>query len=234
MTCGKFYVQSCGLFWYVVSCYCMLSSPSPPTLWCLLVLEIDVIRLFCIRVLCRFLSTVYLVQMAPPKIAWTDSPIQAATLYLTVRRPRIAGGALTIPIDSTVRLVKCSRKEASHNIIRLQYGSAPHKCLVMRAVNSLEHEKWLVGIIRAMAAAATLVYREVCASVGNSPRDNTNTATSFTDTGTGITPSVYLAQHKCKHHPIAVLRRSFVLIRTASNSVSMHSQVLRMAFHRST
>ncbi|RQM12185.1 hypothetical protein DD237_002820 [Peronospora effusa] len=196
MTCGKFYVQSCGLFW--------------------------------------FLSTVYLVQMAPLKTVWTDSPIQAATLHLIIRRPRIAGGVLTVPIDSTVRLVQCSLKEASHHTIRLRYGRPHRKCLVMRASNSLEYDKWLVGIIRAMAAAAPTPC-DIRASVGNSSRDNTNTATSLTGAeGAGIKPNVYLAQYECKHHPIAALRWSFILIRTVFNSVSIHSQALRIAFHRST
>ncbi|KAG3046277.1 hypothetical protein PI124_g24544 [Phytophthora idaei] len=98
-----------------------------------------------------FLTNVYLVHAA---LVDAKYPTDAA-FNLVIHRPRIAGGTLTIPIDSSVRLVKCSRKEASHNTIRLRYGKT-RKCLVMRASDSLKREKWLVGIIQAMAAAQNL------------------------------------------------------------------------------
>ncbi|CEG41812.1 uncharacterized protein PHALS_12133 [Plasmopara halstedii] len=94
-----------------------------------------------------FLSTVYLVHAA-----FFDTNLSTDTVFnLIVRRPRVAGGTLTIPIDSSVRLVKCSRGEARYNTIRLRYGIS-RKCLILRASDTLERDKWLVGIIQAMAA----------------------------------------------------------------------------------
>ncbi|KAK1948585.1 hypothetical protein P3T76_000874 [Phytophthora citrophthora] len=99
-----------------------------------------------------FMSTIYLVHTA---FIGAKSPSDAV-FSLVIFRPRIAGGNLTIPIDSGVRLVKCSRREASHNTIRLRYGKGKdRKCTAMRAVDSLEREKWLVGLIQAMAAAGS-------------------------------------------------------------------------------
>ncbi|KAF4038851.1 hypothetical protein GN244_ATG08830 [Phytophthora infestans] len=98
-----------------------------------------------------FLTNVYLVHAA---VVDARYPTEAA-FNLIIHRPRIAGGDLTIPIDSSVRLVICCRKEAPRNTIRLRYGKM-RKCLVIRASDSLEREKWLVGIIQAMAAAQNL------------------------------------------------------------------------------
>ncbi|KAG7388080.1 Mitochondrial fission process protein 1 [Phytophthora pseudosyringae] len=98
-----------------------------------------------------FLSTVYLVHSA----VVGSTRASDAVFNLVIHRPRIAGGTLTIPIDSSVRLVKGAAKEAPHNTIRLRYGHA-RKCLVMRASSSLEREKWLVALIQAMAAAQSL------------------------------------------------------------------------------
>ncbi|ETI43929.1 hypothetical protein F441_11199 [Phytophthora nicotianae CJ01A1] len=99
------------------------------------------------------LSNVYLVHAA---LVDTKYPTTTDAVFnLIIRRPRFAGGNLSIPIDSNVRLVKCSRKEAPYNTIRLRYGKT-RKCVVIRASDSLEREKWLVGIIQAMAAAQNL------------------------------------------------------------------------------
>ncbi|GMF18998.1 unnamed protein product [Phytophthora lilii] len=141
MACGKFYVQSCGLFWYIHNYECVVA-------------ECVVILTWCVFKLFRLLSTVYLVQTALPAFICAKRPTQAV-FSLIIHRPRIAGGNLTIPIDAAVRLVKCSRREAAYNTIRLRYGET-RKCLILRASNSLEREKWLVGIIQSIAAAQDL------------------------------------------------------------------------------
>ncbi|KAL3673982.1 hypothetical protein V7S43_001667 [Phytophthora oleae] len=96
------------------------------------------------------MSTIYLVHTA---FIGAKRP-NNAVFSLVIVRSRIAGYNLTIPIDSGVRLVKCSRREASRSTIRLRYGHGKdRKYIVMRPVDSLEREKWLVGLIQAMAAA---------------------------------------------------------------------------------
>ncbi|TDH64784.1 hypothetical protein CCR75_007569 [Bremia lactucae] len=99
----------------------------------------------------QFQSTAYLVHAA----SFDTTLSSDAVFNLIVHRPRISGGILTIPIDSTVRLVKCFRSEARHNTIRLRYGKE-QKCLIVRVFDSLERDKWLAGIIRAIAAAQNL------------------------------------------------------------------------------
>ncbi|EGZ27661.1 hypothetical protein PHYSODRAFT_293435 [Phytophthora sojae] len=92
--------------------------------------------------------------MSIPVLANGYSSIEAP-FNLIIHRPRIAGGRLSIPIDSRVRLVKCRRREAAHNTIRLRYGKT-RECLVVRASNSLERSKWQIALIQAMAAAQDL------------------------------------------------------------------------------
>ncbi|TDH64785.1 hypothetical protein CCR75_007568 [Bremia lactucae] len=68
-----------------------------------------------------------------------------AIYNLVIERPRIAGGTLTIALDSTIKFVKCSYKDIKLNIIRLHYGSS-RKCLVLRALSSIEREQWMTAI----------------------------------------------------------------------------------------
>lgn len=96
---------------------------------------------------CRFRRSVYLVCIAQPKLA------AHATFGLIIRRPRIAGGTLTIALDSTVKLVEMTSKDTKHHIIRLQHGSNGN-ILTMRASSSQEHERWVVAIAAAMSTSA--------------------------------------------------------------------------------
>lgn len=131
-----------------------------------------------------------------------------------------------------MRLVKCSRKEAAHNSIRLCYGSVLRKCLVMRASNSLEHEKWLVGIIQAMAAAEKpRKYMPVSATLSD---PNANTATNLTRTRIWRKPNVCLAQHERKHHPIAANTLVTYLDKDGVPSVNIRSQAFSDGILRST
>ncbi|CAI5726829.1 unnamed protein product [Peronospora effusa] len=92
-----------------------------------------------------FLSSVCLVCTAQPKLA-----ASRAAFHLIIRRPRVAGGTLTIALDSTVKFVKGLRKDIEHHIIRLQYGSNG-KILTMRASSSQEREYWVAAITAAMS-----------------------------------------------------------------------------------
>ncbi|KAH7481816.1 hypothetical protein KRP22_011218 [Phytophthora ramorum] len=123
------------------------------------------------------LSTVYLMHVALPLFDSTKRPAQAA-FNLVIQRSRIAGGTLTIPIDSTVRLVKCSGREAMHNTIRLRYG-AMRKCLTMRASDSLEREKWLVGIIAAMGASRGSVEGEPISSTARTVSEHSSESSAY-------------------------------------------------------
>ncbi|KAG1699772.1 hypothetical protein DVH05_012665 [Phytophthora capsici] len=102
MACGKLYVQSCNLLW--------------------------------------FLSTVYLVH------------ITQGNFNLVIKRPRVAGGTLTIPLDLTVRISNPISKDREQNIIRLQYGPKATQ-LVMRAASYQDRKQWLVAIAAAMPAS---------------------------------------------------------------------------------
>ncbi|CAI5726833.1 unnamed protein product [Peronospora effusa] len=94
-----------------------------------------------------FLSSVCLVCTAQPKLA-----ASRAAFHLIIRRPRVAGGTLTIALDSTVKFVKGLRKDIEHHIIRLQYGSNG-KILTMRASSSQEREYWVAAITAAMSTS---------------------------------------------------------------------------------
>ncbi|KAG2779193.1 hypothetical protein PC129_g23408 [Phytophthora cactorum] len=95
------------------------------------------------------LSTVYLVCTPRAKIASTKHTTQAIH-NLVVERPRIAGGTLTIPLDSTVKFVKSWSKDIEHNIIRLTHGSNS-KNLVLRAPSPQEREQWMTAIASALS-----------------------------------------------------------------------------------
>ncbi|KAL3673981.1 hypothetical protein V7S43_001666 [Phytophthora oleae] len=95
-----------------------------------------------------FLSTVYLVNITQPKFASAKRTTQMA-INLVVQRPRVAGGTLTIRLDSTVRLVNTG-KDKEHNIIRLQYGSKA-KHLAMRAARSHDRKQWSVALSAAIS-----------------------------------------------------------------------------------
>lgn len=96
---------------------------------------------------CRFQSSVCLVCTAQPKLA-----ASRAAFDLIIRRPRVAGGTLTIALDSTAKFVKGLGKDTEHHIIRLQYGSNG-KILTMRASSSQEREYWVAAIGAAMSAS---------------------------------------------------------------------------------
>ncbi|ETI43930.1 hypothetical protein F441_11197 [Phytophthora nicotianae CJ01A1] len=117
MTCGKLYVQSYGLVW--------------------------------------FLSTVFLICTPQTKIAGLKHATQAVYMYnLVIQRPRITGGALRIPLDSTVKFVKNLSSDIERNIIRLTHGPNS-KTLVLRASSPQELQQWLAAITAALSTYAT-------------------------------------------------------------------------------
>jgi hypothetical protein len=143
---------------------------------------------------CRFLSTVYLVCNTLSKRAGAKRLTQAA-FNLIIQRPRVAGGTLIVPIDATVRLVKCSGREGKHHTIRLRYGATgARKCLVMRASSSLEREKWLIGILAAMAAIRFEPVPDLTAPLTpNTSRTSPNNSPSSGSTCPSDSPSSLVA-----------------------------------------
>ncbi|KAE9062781.1 hypothetical protein PF005_g29700 [Phytophthora fragariae] len=97
-----------------------------------------------------FLSTIYLVPTALPKLPVVKGTTEAV-FTLVVKRSRVAGGTLTIPLDSTIKIVKSSSRDVERNVIRLEHGSTC-KRLVMRASSPQEREKWLNAIRTAVSA----------------------------------------------------------------------------------
>ncbi|OWY98976.1 hypothetical protein PHMEG_00030113 [Phytophthora megakarya] len=84
------------------------------------------------------LTTVYIVRVAPmPWTATKHSP--SSTCSLVLQRPLVAGGLLRIPLNKTVRLLQCPKKDVKRNIIRLQYGPK-RKHITMRAANAVERK----------------------------------------------------------------------------------------------
>ncbi|POM67397.1 Hypothetical protein PHPALM_16615 [Phytophthora palmivora] len=125
---------------------------------------------------CNFvwiLSTVYLVCTAQPKLAGVENTTQAI-FNLVIQRPRIAGGTLTIPLDTTVKVVNALSKDTKHHIVRLRYGSK-HKKIAMRASSSHECEQWLLAITAALSPPQSVKYSS---STGSSPNLSTNTHTA--------------------------------------------------------
>ncbi|EGZ27659.1 hypothetical protein PHYSODRAFT_293433 [Phytophthora sojae] len=108
-----------------------------------------------------FLSTIYLVRTALPKRN------TEAAFNLVIQRPRVAGGTLTIPLDSTVKIVNDIGSDTARNIIRLEHGSSC-KRLVMRASSSVEHERWLYAI--ATATTQFVEHTTTCDSFDTSER----------------------------------------------------------------
>ncbi|CAH0522663.1 unnamed protein product [Peronospora belbahrii] len=111
-------------------------------------------------------------------LMWFPSPVclvcvahlkQAATcgaFNLVIRRPRIAGGTMTIALDSTVKLVNVFSKDAENHIIRLQHGSNG-KLLTMRASSSQERERWLAAIAAALSTSVHSRSGSKTSSTGN-------------------------------------------------------------------
>ncbi|KAJ8578868.1 hypothetical protein ON010_g332 [Phytophthora cinnamomi] len=102
----------------------------------------------------RFLSTIYLVRAATPKLPATTST--KAAFNLVIQRPRVAGGTLIIPLDCTVKVVKDFSSDAAHNLIRLEYG-LKSKRLIMRASSPLQRGRWLNAILTVLQQLVELV-----------------------------------------------------------------------------
>ncbi|GMF20180.1 unnamed protein product [Phytophthora fragariaefolia] len=114
----------------------------------------------------RFLSTIYLVRTALPRLPLVKYTT-AAAFNLIIQRPRIAGGTLTIPLDSTVKIVSGLSKDVAGNVIRLQYGPS-NKNLVMRALSPSECGRWLNAIRQAvLESQQALVHETASVSSGN-------------------------------------------------------------------
>ncbi|KAG6623183.1 uncharacterized protein IUM83_06256 [Phytophthora cinnamomi] len=112
-----------------------------------------------------FLCPVYLVHIAVPAPSSTRRP-SPAVFTLVIQRPRIAGGFLTIPLDSTVKLLPCFGTDADRNTIRLQYDSTVEEqtqSIVMCASSAAEREKWRGAITSAIDAAQD-ARNHVCSS----------------------------------------------------------------------
>ncbi|CEG41811.1 uncharacterized protein PHALS_12132 [Plasmopara halstedii] len=105
------------------------------------------LTLLMIYYLFRFLCTVHLVHAKSLKIKCSNK----APYILVINRPRIIGGTLVIPLDSTVKFVKNLNKDIECNIIRVAYGSNGKK-LILRASSSSKRDYWLAVIIASIKA----------------------------------------------------------------------------------
>ncbi|KAI9910612.1 hypothetical protein PsorP6_010366 [Peronosclerospora sorghi] len=110
-----------------------------------------------------FPSTVYFVANAQPP---PRASAPRATYHLVIQRPRVAGGTLTIALDSSVQLVNGFTKDSAYHIIRLQHGAHGQE-LVMRASSSHERERWLVALTAAMTSSEPEKKRSTCPEHGS-------------------------------------------------------------------